>query len=163
MELSEGSNVITVSVEAANVVTKKTYTITVRRAAANSSDDAKLASLTVGGKSVPAANIELADGADTTTDYTTKFPFTTESVQVTAVKNHPGAQVLIRTAAAEGDAPAGEIDTDGRVSLTAGTAVFIAVQVTAEDGKSASRRNYILSVTRVASGCFQRREFERFV
>ena len=44
--------------EAANVVTTKTYTITVRRAAANASDDARLTSLMVGGKSVPAANID---------------------------------------------------------------------------------------------------------
>ena len=55
VELAEGANVITISVEAANVVTKKTYTLTVTRAAANSSDDARLSSLTVGGKSVPAA------------------------------------------------------------------------------------------------------------
>ena len=78
-------------------------------------------------------------------------PFATESVQVVAVRNHPGAQVLIRTADAAADAPAGDIDTDGRVSLPAGTTLFIAVQVTAEDGTNGSRRNYILSVTRVAS------------
>ncbi|MYC08378.1 MAG: cadherin-like beta sandwich domain-containing protein [Chloroflexi bacterium] len=150
VELAEGANVITISVEAANVVTKKTYTVTVTRARANSSDDARLSSLTVGGKSVPAANIELADGADGLVDYTTRFPFATESVQVTAVKNHAGAQVLVRTGDAAAASVTGTIDTDGRVSLTAGTPLFIAVQVTAQDGTSASRRNYILQVTRVA-------------
>ena len=151
VELAEGRNVITVTVEAANVATKKTYTVTVTRAAANSSDDARLRSLTVGGETVPAANIELADGADEVVDYTTKVSFATESVQVRAVKMHSGAEVVIRTADSAANADAGAIDPDGRVSLTAGTPMFIAVQVTAEDGKSENRRNYILEVMRVAS------------
>ena len=151
VELAEGRNVITVTVEAANVVTKKTYTVTVTRAAANSSDDARLRSLRVGGETVPAANIELADGADEVVDYETKVSFATESVQIRAVKMHSGAEVVIRTADNAADADTGAIDPDGRVSLTAGTSMFIAVQVTAEDGKSASRRNYILEVLRVGS------------
>ena len=99
VNLAEGRNVITVTVEAANVVTKKTYTVTVTRAAANSSDDARLRSLTVGGEAVPAANIELADGEDDVVDYATKVSFATESVQIRAVKMHSGAEVVIRTGA----------------------------------------------------------------
>ena len=151
VNLAEGRNVITITVEAANVVTKKTYTVTVTRAAANASDDARLRSLTVGGETVPAANIELADGADNVVDYTTKVSFATESVRVRAVKMHSGAEVVIRTGDSAANAVAGAIDPDGRVSLTAGTSMFIAVEVTAEDGKSASRRNYILEVLRVGS------------
>ncbi len=164
VELAEGQNVIRVMVEAADVVTKKTYTITVTRARANSTDDARLSSLMVGGKSVPAGGancvsapspcgIRYVTPDNQVVDYTTRFPFATESVQVTAVKNHPGAQVLIKTSETDAATAAGAdgtIDRDGRVSLTAGTPLFIAVQVTAEDGTSASRRSYILQVTRVA-------------
>ena len=151
VNLAEGLNVVTVTVEAANVVTKKTYTVTVTRAAANASDDARLRSLTVGGETVPAAAIAYVTPDNQDVDYTTKVSFATESVQIRAVKMHPGAEVVIRTAGSAADTAAGAIDPDGRVSLTAGTPMFIAVQVTAEDGKSANRRNYILQVTRVAS------------
>ena len=152
VELEEGANRITILVEAANVVKKKTYTLTVTRAAENASDDARLSSLKVGGKTVPAADITLADGDDTEVDYTTKVSFKTDSVQVLAVRKHSGAEVVIRTSeTSAAESVSGEIDTDGKISLTAGTAMYIAVQVTAEDGKSANRRNYILQVTRVAS------------
>ena len=56
--------------------------------------------------------------------------------------------VVIRTGAdaATAASASGVIDPDGRLDLTAGTPLFIAVQVTAADGSTTS--NYILSVTR---------------
>ena len=131
------------------MVTTKTYTLTVTRAAENASDDARLSSLTVGGKTVPASNIELSDGGDENVDYITKVSNATSSVQVRANTRHSGAKVVIRTGASASESVAGDIDADGNIPLSVGTK-FIAVQVTAEDRKSASRKNYILSVTRVA-------------
>ena len=97
VELAEGRNVITVMVGAADVVTKKRYTLTVTRAAESASDDARLSSLTVGGEAVPASDITLADGANSDVDYTTRVSFATASVQIHAVKRHSGATVVIRT------------------------------------------------------------------
>ena len=47
MPLSVGANVITIKVTAADLVTTETYTLTVTRAAANASDDARLSGITL--------------------------------------------------------------------------------------------------------------------
>ena len=58
VELAVGRNVITVMVEAADVVTTKTYTITVTRATETGSDDTSLSALMVGGESVSVAGFK---------------------------------------------------------------------------------------------------------
>ena len=62
VELEVGRNVITVTVEAADVVTTKTYTITVTRATETGSDDTSLSALMVGGESV--SGVADFNGAD---------------------------------------------------------------------------------------------------
>ena len=143
VELAVGRNVITVMVEAADVVTTKTYTITVTRATETGSDDTSLSALMVGGESVSVAGF---NGADQVADYTTNVPTTVRRILITATPTDSAAVVVIRTGADAAASVTGDIDPDGRVDLTPGTPLFIAVQVTAADGSTTS--NYILSVTR---------------
>ena len=146
VELAVGRNVITVTVGAADVVTKKRYTLTVTRAAESGLDEARLSALMVGGENVSVTGFT----NNTAVDYIAKVPNTTTSIKITATPMDSGAVVAIRTGTDESNAIAGPIDSDGRVDLTAGTSAYIAVQVTAADGSTT--HNYILQVTRALPG-----------
>ena len=117
VELAVGRNVITIVVEAADVVTKKTYTVTVTRAAETGADDATLSSLMVGGESVSVAGFTSAasPSADNAV-YTTNVPTTVQRILVTATPTDSSAVVVIRTSAVATTAFADRaIDTDGRI------------------------------------------------
>ena len=155
--LEEGANVITIMVKAANVSTTKTYTVTVTRAAANASDDAKLSSLTVGGTSVkvpdPIANPSAAVSGDV--GYATRVPNATSSITINAAKNHSGAVVVLKSdtdLATNADVTAWDNDdVDGQTVTLHEGLNYIAVQVTAEDGTSGNRKYYLIEVTRASS------------
>ena len=96
VELSVGVNVITAKVTAANFETTKTYTLTVTKAAANASDDAKLSALMVGGESVSVSGFTSDTGANAA-DYTTGVANGVSSIAISATPNHSGAMVTIQT------------------------------------------------------------------
>ena len=65
---------------------------------------------------------------------------------------HTGATVVIRTAADAALAVEGTIDADGAIPLIVGYTNFIAIQVIAEDGTTASNKTYMLQVNRAPAG-----------
>ena len=143
-DLMVGANVITIKTTALDLVTTKTYTLTVTRAAANASDDAKLSALTVGGESVSVSDFSSDTGADSV-DYMAGVANGVNSIAINATPNHSGATVAVETG--------GEFDTldedwvvdaDGVVGLMVG-ANNILIEVTAENG---SKGNYFLLITR---------------
>lgn len=156
--LSAGSNVITIMVESADATVTRTYTLTVRRAALNGLDDARLSALSVGGTSVNLAAFTGTAAPDTassrTAGYTTRVPNATSSVQITATpmdSGSDGAVVVVRTGTTgDGAVTTGAVDPDGNVALTEGNTTVIAVQVTAANGTT--QLNYIVSVERVRQG-----------
>ena len=146
--LDEGINVITIDVTAADLATKKTYTLTVTRAAANASDDAGLSALMVDGKSVSLADF---NGTDADADYSTGVANGVSSIEISATPNHSGAIVAIKTGvtlSADPTAVGGDVDADGVVGVGIG-ANNISIEVTAEDGSTV--RNYFLVITRASA------------
>ncbi len=129
MSLAVGSNVITVEVTAEDDTTKRTYTVTVTRAAPPSSD-ASLKSLSLSGTSIGTFK-------SVTTTYSVQVPNTLSETTVTPGVNQSGASYVIKLD--------GTVDSDGTVSLAVGKNV-ITVEVTAEDGQTT--QTYTINVTR---------------
>ena len=127
--LAEGSNVITVEVTSEDGTTTQTYTVTVTRAEAPSSDDATLSSLALSGVNIGTFN-------SATTEYTASVENDVTETTVTATANDDGATYVVKLDGVE--------DADGTVSLAVGPNV-ITVVVTAEDGNT---RTYTVTVTR---------------
>ena len=130
--LAVGSNVITVEVTAEDGNTARTYTVTVTRAAPPLSTDATLSGLALGG-------VDFGTFDPATTGYTAGVANGVDEATVTPTVNDDGASYLIKLG--------GVADADGTVSLAVGSNV-IAIEVTAEDGKTA--RTYTVTVTRAA-------------
>ena len=87
VELAEGRNVITIMVTAADAVMTKTYTLTVTRAAANASDDARLSALMLGAETVPLPLPEFDSTnatTTTTTTYVSGVPNAVNTIQIAA-------------------------------------------------------------------------------
>ena len=152
--LMEGANVITIKVTAQDLVTKETYTLTVTRAAANASDDARLSALMVGGQPVDVSDFT---GDDAIADHTAGVPNGVNSITIDATPNHSGAIVVIKTGVTLSDTAAnvaGTVDADGTVGLNVATTDNatndIAIEVTAEDGSTVAY--YFLQITRAAAG-----------
>ena len=158
--LGTGSTVITIEVESADASVEKTYTLTVRRAALNGLDDARLSSLTVGGRSVNLKGFTpLARDGTHAVQYMARIPNTASSIQVSATpmdSGSDGAVVVIKTAdtpanaVANPGATASTVVPGGNVPLNEGETKTIAVQVTAANGET--ELNYILSAMRVFQG-----------
>ena len=147
--LDVGANVITIKVTAADLETTKTYTLTVTRAAANASDDAKLSTLTVGGKSVSVSGFDGSDNnGDEAVDYMTGVANGVSSIAISATPNHSGAMVVVKTGVTITETPGGTVDADGMVDLSIGPNNIL-IEVTAEDGDTVS--NYFLVITRAAA------------
>ena len=146
--LSVGANVITIKVTAENLVATETYRLTVTRAAANASDDARLSALMVGGQPVSVSGF--TSGAVV---HTTGVPNGVNSITIEATPNHSGAIVVIKSGASVGPVLQGTVDADGTVDLavtaTGATANTIGIEVTAEDGSAVGY--YFLQVTRAAA------------
>jgi hypothetical protein len=118
--LKVGANVFAVTVTAEDGTTRKTYTVTVNRAA---SADATLKTLSISGHALsPVFN-------SGTAAYTVNVPNTVSSIVIEAAATHDSAKV----------------DGTGTKSLKVGENVF-AVTVTAEDGTT--RKTYTVTVNR---------------
>ena len=127
--LSVGSNVLTVEVTAEDGSTTQTYTVTVTRAAA-ASTDATLSALTLNG-------IDFGTFDSTTSSYTAQVANSVSQTTVTPTVNHSGASYVIKLSGVE--------DPDGEISLAVGSNV-ITIEVTAENGDGS--RVYTVEVTR---------------
>ena len=135
IDLSAGSNVITVEVTAEDGESTRTYTVTVARAApvTASSTDATLSALTL-------SDIDFGTFTPSTLSYTAEVSNTPVQTTVTPTVNHPGASYVIKLG--------GVTDADGTVSLAVGRNV-ITIEVTAEDGQTT--RTYTVTVTRLVT------------
>ena len=132
VSLSVGSNVITVEVTAQDGNTALTYTVTVTRSSALSTD-ATLSGLTLSG-------IDFGTFDSETLQYTVQVASGVTQTTVTPTPNHSEASYVIKLG--------GVTDEDGTVALSARSNV-ITVEVTAEDGQT--MRTYSVTVTRPAS------------
>ena len=137
IDLSVGSNVITVEVTAEDGQTTQTYTVTVTRQGASSdppppqlSSDASLSALTLSG-------VDFGTFASSTTSYTAQVANSVSQTTVTPTVSHSGASHAIKLG--------GVADADGVIDLNVGSNV-ITVEVTAEDGQTT--QTYTVTVTR---------------
>ena len=133
IQLTVGSNVITVEVTAEDGQTTRTYTITVTRLDSQHdpiSSDATLSGLTLSG-------IDFGTFGSRTTSYSANVAYTVSQTTVTPTVNHSEASYAIKLS--------GVTDSDGTLSLRVGSNV-ITVEVTAED--EATNRTYTVTVTR---------------
>ena len=131
VSLAVGSNVITIEVTAEDSTTKKTYTVTVTRAAA--ATDATLSGLILSG-------VDFGTFASSTETYTANVAYSVSQTTVTPTLNDSNASSVIKLGGTE--------DTDGTVSLVVGSNV-ITVEVTAED--DTTKKTYAVTVTRAAA------------
>ena len=129
VELSVGSNVITIEVTAEDGNTAKTYTVTVTRAEPLSTD-ATLSGLELSG-------IDFGAFDPATTGYTASVANGVDETTVTPTTNDGGAIYAIKLG--------GVAHADGTVELSVGSNV-ITVEVTAEDGNTT--KTYTVTVTR---------------
>ena len=133
IQLTVGSNVITVEVTAEDGQTTRTYTITVTRLDSQPdpiSSDATLSGLTLSG-------IDFGAFASGTTSYGVNVAYSVSQTTVTPTVNHSEASYVIKLN--------GVTDTDGTLLLQVGSNV-ITVEVTAED--EATTQTYTVTVTR---------------
>ena len=129
ISLGVGSNVITVEVTAEDDSTTGTYTVTVTRAEAPSTD-ATLSALTLSG-------VDFGAFALGTTSYSAQVDNGVTQTTVTPTVSHSGANYVIKLD--------GVTDADGVVVLSVGGNV-ITVEVTAED--DSTTRTYTVTLTR---------------
>ena len=130
VSLAIGENIITIEVIAEDDSTKKTYTVTVTRAAA--STDARLRGLTL-------SDVDFGTFSSGTESYTASVANTVSQTTVTPTVNDSGASYVIKL----GGVP----DADGTISLAVGSNV-ITVEVKAED--DITTKTYTVTVTRAA-------------
>ena len=131
VDLAVGENAVTIEVTAEDGETKKTYTVTVTRAAPALSGDATLSGLALSGITLafdPAITAYTAEVANDVTETT-----------VTPTMNHDGATHVVKLD--------GVADADGTVALAVGGNA-VSVEVTAEDGETA--KTYTVTITRAA-------------
>jgi PKD repeat protein len=133
--LAVGSNTITTVVTAQDGTTTKTYTITVTRLAAPSTN-ANLSNL------VPSTGSLSPAFAQATTSYTMTVPFTTSSMTVTPTVADVTATVKVNTVTVTSGTPSGPI------ALAVGNTTITTV-VTAQDGTTT--KTYTITVTRTAA------------
>ena len=129
VSLSVGSNVITIEATAEDGQTKKTYTVTVTRAAPPSTD-ATLSALTLSG-------VDFGTFVSGTTSYSANVANSVSRTTVTPAVNDSGASYVVKRGGVE--------DSDGTVSLSVGRNV-VTVEVTAAD--DSTTRTYTVTVTR---------------
>ncbi|TEB08015.1 Cadherin-like beta sandwich domain protein [Pelotomaculum schinkii] len=136
-----GSNAVTVEVTAADGTTVKTYTLTIKRAAASQSNGADLSGLTVAGA---VYNYDLAPVFDPgTTGYTVNVPNEVSSVHITATAADTAATLKINgTAVTSGS-------TQAVGNLVVGSNA-VTVEVTAAGGTTV--KTYTITIMRAGSG-----------
>ncbi len=129
--LSVGENAVSIEVTAEDGETKKTYTVSVTRAAPALSGDATLSGLALSGVTLafdPAITAYTADVANDVTETT-----------ITPAVNHDGATYAVKLD--------GVADDDATLDLAVGENA-VTIEVTAEDGETA--KTYAVTVTRAA-------------
>ena len=136
--LSVGTNVITVEVTAEDGETSLTYTITVTRAPAPTTD-ATLRSLLLSGIDL-GSGMGIGSIVPSDTSYTASVYHSVSQTTITATVNHSGASYVIKLGGVE--------DADGTISLAVGSNV-ITVEVTAED--TTTTRTYTVTVNRATA------------
>ncbi len=135
LNLNVGNNLVTIDVRANDGVTRKTYTVTITRAAPPLSNNANLAGLTLSvGALTPAFN-------PATQSYSLSVPNTTTATTVTATVQGPGATITVNGTSVGSGVPSGAI------GLNVG-ANSIIVLVRAQDG--VTTKPYTVTVTRAA-------------
>ena len=135
MSLAVGSNVITVEVTAEDGQATKTYTVTVTRASAISTD-ATLRKLNLSGIDIGIGmGVEYISGSHTS--YAASVYNSVSQTTVTATPTHSAASYAVKLG--------GVTDADGVISLSVGSNVIM-VEVTAEDGQTT--KTYTVTVTR---------------
>ena len=142
--LSVGVNVITAKVTAADLVTTKTYTLRVTKAAANASDDARLRSLSLSGITL-SETFELdraPTGTPSAVRYSANVPYRTEQTTVTFAVNNPGAIATVESPNDFNPLVAGH-----QVFLGVGVNT-ITIEVTAEN--AGPSKPYIVTVNRAS-------------
>lgn len=132
LNLSTGANTITIEVTAQDGTTKKTYTVTVTRSAADS--NANLSALSLDALTL---SPKFATG---TTSYTATAPYAIGSVSITATVAGANATLKVKGATASSGV------ATAKQNLAVGQNV-IAVEVTAQDG---TKKTYNLTITRTA-------------
>ena len=138
VSLATGSNVITIEVTAEDGETTRTYTVTVTRAVAPSTD-ATLKWLALSG-------IDIGNGlghnayAQVRTSFTASVYHSVSQTTVTPTPNHSAASYVIKLD--------GVTDGDGVIALSVGSNV-ITIEATSEDGQTT--KTYTATVTRATA------------
>ena len=140
VELGEGDNVITVTVQAEDGETTQDYVVTVTRAAPPSSD-ATLAALSLSG-------LELSPAFDADTQsYTARASAAPAQVTLVARPNDAGAGVVISPADADADAAGWQIYLAAAEPWDDPAQTNVAIVVTSGDGTA--RKTYLVQVSRM--------------
>ena len=158
VDLSEGANVITVTVTGADRVTTGDYTVTVTRVADTVSTDTTLTALSLVNDATLAAAVSLrptfrSGRAPASSGYTASVAHSVERVTLTVTESHRSATAEVRVGATE--AAAMEVAAESGAPPYAfdlqaeGTDTVILVTVTAED--NASKATYKVTVERAAN------------
>ena len=149
--LSVGSNAIKVEVTAQDGTTKRTYTVTVTRAAATQSTNANLSGLTAksatsGTGTFSTLALSPSTFAAATTAYTASVANTITHVKLTPTKAHTGASIKVGKGTSLTAVTSGT--ESSAIALSVGSNA-IKVEVTAQDGTT--KRTYTVTVTRAAA------------
>ena len=143
LDLAEGTNVITIKVDAANAIATETYTVTVTRASSTASADANLSSLNL-------SRVTLSPAFDPgKAEYTALVP---NSVSLTTVRvSTADSGAVVDIAAIEtGDLDATSvIDSGNVVTLSAGTTTTT-ITITVTAANAVATKDYEVVVTRAA-------------
>ena len=132
VDLAVGENAVTIEVTAEDGETKKTYTVTVTRAAPELSGDATLSGLALSG-------IDFGAFDPAVTGYTAEVANDVTETTVTPAVNHDGATHVVKLD--------GVADVDATLDLAVGENA-VTIEVTAEDGQT--NKTYTVTVTRAA-------------
>ncbi len=143
--LSVGSNAIKVEVTAQDGTTKRTYTVTVTRAAATLSTNANLSGLTAAGAtSATGAYSSLSltpafSATRTSATYEVSVPVNITHVKLTPTKAHTGASIKVGKFATV-LSPVNSGSESSAIALSAGSTLLV-VEVTAQDGTTKKTYN----------------------
>ena len=136
VSLAVGANVITVEVTAEDLVTTKTYTVTVTRAAATSTD-ATLQALTLRGLFPGLSNF-----SPDTTYYRVSVVHSSTQTTVVPTLTDPNASYVIKIG--------GVVDEDGVIPINVGSNT-ITIEVTAADGETTKTYTVLVARDRAPS------------
>ncbi len=157
VDLSEGANVITVTVTAADGTTEGTpYTVTVARASGTDAMVTTLTALSITfddsgtDRNVPLMPEFASDGPPASSGYTAYVANAVAAVDLTATATHTGATVAVTSGATDDDDDQTTVADPSALTLQATGSTVILIKVTAADKVAAS--TYKVTVMRGAAG-----------